>query len=74
MSIHCDIRCGCIRDGKNHIYYPYDINELTKINLNNQEFSDFETICLKICKKTRFLCPTFLPIPAFAQTLTARPS
>ena len=37
---------------------------LTKITLNNQEFSTSRHFFLKICTKTSFLCLTFLPIPA----------
>jgi hypothetical protein len=43
------------------------------MTLNEQEISFPRQFYKKYARKHVYLCPTFLPIPAFAQTLTAHP-
>ena len=53
------------------LFYPFDSNNYTKFNLNYQDFSFLRQLSCGFIRKTRFVGPRLLEIPASVQTLTA---
>ena len=53
------------------LFYPFNANNYTKFNLNYQNFSFLRQLSCGFIRKTRFVDPRLLEIPASAQTLTA---